>query len=371
MTKDDFFKIQSNLTAVKILFFKHYIENFLIKILMQFGSCTIGDLFCGPGKSGQKDGSPLVLLKQAKKILQNESLLKRFPNPKITMIFNDIDRNFIIDLKNELNEIDIPNNIKIPPPTCQEFKEFIVNKSEEFTRNTGPKCFFLDPFGYSNINIDNLKNIMEFNHTEVLLFIPTSQIYRFSNSKKKEEKRIKFLKEFTIKGPGDYSDPWEFVESIQNKLLKEICTDYVREITIDGGQIKNSLFFITKHIVGMNNVNDIFWKYSKDGKVIRASKNLDRHIDLELFGSEILVAYNDYKNDLEQFIKARKKVTNTEVIYFTVKNGMKLKHANDALKQLENQGKINKKHLDKNRKRGFYVTIKYRNDVLCEINYIS
>jgi three-Cys-motif partner protein len=339
---------------------------------MQFGTCIIGDLFCGPGKSGQKDGSPLVLLKKAKKILQAESLLKKWTYPKITIIFNDINQNFIIDLKTELNKIDIPHNIKIPEPTCQDFKEFITNKSEEFTRIIEPKCFFLDPFGYSNINIANLKTIMEFSYTEVLLFIPTFHIYRFSNSKKNEKKRIKFLKEFTIKGPGYYSSPDEFIGSIRQRLVQEIGTDYVRAITIDGGQTKNTLFFLTKNIVGMNNVNDIFWKLSKDGKVITASKNLGRYKDLELFGSEIFtVEYNDYKNNLEQFIKERRKATNKEVIFFTVKKGMKLKHANDALKQLENQGKINKKHLDKNKKRGFYVAIKHRNNVLCEINYIS
>ena len=58
----DFFNIQTDLTASKISVFKHYIQGYLPKLLMSFGNCLIVDLFCGAGKNGDKNGSPLVLI---------------------------------------------------------------------------------------------------------------------------------------------------------------------------------------------------------------------------------------------------------------------------------------------------------------------
>ena len=262
MTKKDFYKIRSDLTAAKILFFEQYIENFLIKILMQFDKCIIGDLFCGPAKSGQKDGSPLILLKKAEKILQNKTLLKKYPHPEILIMFNDNNEDFINSLKKELSKTNISNNIQILDPTCKDFHKFLKDEKNKFERNMQAKFFFLDPFGYSDIHIDDIKTIMLFPYTEILLFIPISHVYRFSDSKKMEKKKIQFLEEFTIEGPGYYSSIIKFIESIRQKLLKYIGLDYVRPITIDGGHNKNTLFFLTKNIVGMNNVNDIFWKFT-------------------------------------------------------------------------------------------------------------
>ena len=50
---------------------------------------------------------------------------------------------------------------------------------------------------------------------------------------------------------------------------------------------------------------------------------------------------------------------------------MKLKHSNKALQQMKKQGKIKPRHFDKNKTRRFYVSIDHRNNMLCEINYIS
>lgn len=370
MTKNNFFKIQSDLTAVKILFFEHYIENFLIKILMQFGSCIIGDLFCGLGKNGQKDGSPLILLKKAKKILQNEILLKKHPNPKIIIIFNDNNQDFINNLKKELNKIEIPHNIEISEPTSQDFSELLKYRKDNFKKNRQAKFFFLDPFGYSNIHIEDIKTIMLFPFTEILLFIPTSHIYRFSDSRAMEKKTRQFLEEFTIKGPGHYSSLGRFIESIQLKLLQYIGLDYVRPITIDGGQNKNTLFFLTKHIIGMININNIFWKFTKDGEVISVSESLGKQKDLKLFESEYYTtAYKKFLNELTQFIQEKGKLSNKEIIKFTARNGMRLKHANKALHQIKKQGKIEPVYFDESKKRGFYVSKDYWNKLFCEINY--
>ena len=76
----DFFDSQSDLTAAKVKIYKEYITGYLPKILQTFGHCLIADLFCGAGKNGDQEGSPLVLIKQAEYILMSTpSRNVRFP----------------------------------------------------------------------------------------------------------------------------------------------------------------------------------------------------------------------------------------------------------------------------------------------------
>jgi len=89
MTKKNFFKEQSDGTQVKIAVYCDYIEGYLIKVLMQFGICFVGDLFCGPGKIREKDGSPLILIEKSKRILKSKALIKRWSNPRIYIFFSD------------------------------------------------------------------------------------------------------------------------------------------------------------------------------------------------------------------------------------------------------------------------------------------
>jgi hypothetical protein len=46
MTTKDFFEKQSDLTASKLEIYENYIESYIMTLLMQFGVCFIGDLFC-------------------------------------------------------------------------------------------------------------------------------------------------------------------------------------------------------------------------------------------------------------------------------------------------------------------------------------
>ena len=70
----NFFQDQKDNTAIKLKFYSNYIETYLFKVLMQFGVCFVGDLFCGQGKNGDKKGSPLLLLDIAARVLNNSVL---------------------------------------------------------------------------------------------------------------------------------------------------------------------------------------------------------------------------------------------------------------------------------------------------------
>jgi len=372
MTKNKFFEIQSELTATKIRFFERYIERYLIKVLMKFGRCFIGDLFCGAGKNGEEDGSPLILIDKAKSILENDLLLKRHSKPEVIILFNDRNEKNIKSLKEELKEIDIPDNIKIIEPTCKDFADVLAETKSIFKKIKQAKFFFLDPYGYSDIHIDDIKTIMDFSYTEILLFLPTFFIYRFADAKKKIEGETKrFLDEFTTKGPGRYHDIDDFNESIRQRLLQYMELEFVRTMRIEGGTSKNALFFLTKHVLGIINMNELFWKFSEDGKGVIATRAKNKEKNLTLFELDYHTKpYKIFIKQLEETLQRDKKMLNIEIIRFAAREGVRLTHATNILKELQKGGKIKVSYLVEGKSRGFFISEQYWNKKMCEIEYI-
>ena len=140
MKKKNFFNKQSDLTAVKIEFYKEYIERYLAILLMGFNECFVADLFCGTGKNGNKKGSPLVLIEKANYILTISKLI----NAKIQVLFNDKNKNCIENLKKELKNIEIDKRIKIFEPKNEEFINIYKKIMEAKKKDGTPKFFFLD-----------------------------------------------------------------------------------------------------------------------------------------------------------------------------------------------------------------------------------
>lgn len=193
---EQFYKQQSDLTAAKIYFYENYIGTYLIKILMGFGSCFICDLFCGTGKNGEENGSPVVLLNTAEYILATPQLKKK--RPKIYIFFNDREKKFTDNLISELNGIAISKNIEIFLPQNHEFEIGLEKAFQKVENNPIPKFFFLDPFTYSNVKMEHLRKIMALRNSEVLLFLPVFHSYRFANDIKLQIKEFMIMKTLMI-----------------------------------------------------------------------------------------------------------------------------------------------------------------------------
>ena len=150
---DKFYKNQNNLTAAKIDFYQNYIEVYLIKLLMGFGKCFIADLFCGAGKNGDKQGSPLILIDRARYAL-NVPRLK--DNSQIYILFNDKNKSIDAEsidliiyyygnsfsiLKNELEKIYLYfiNDDNINLVEFDLFKEDISNNVFEISGRSYPE----------------------------------------------------------------------------------------------------------------------------------------------------------------------------------------------------------------------------------------
>ena len=332
----EFFNTQTDLTAAKISVFKHYIQGYLPKLLMSFGNCLIVDLFCDAGKNGNKNGSPLVLIDSLNYILSSPLLTKK-NNVNVEVLFNDQNQENINNLKTELNNTKFDSSIISIQIENENYESILPNIIKKLKKNKIPKFFFLDPFTYANIKISDLSNLMELPFAEVLLFIPIFHTYRFSNAQfKRNHKTRIFIEEYTSKGVTDYENIDAFLNSIKEKLIQELSLKYVRPVLLDDGGKKNALFLLTKHQKGMLLMNKVAFNLTKDGNRVQI-KNQDQY---SLFQSN--EASNFYSKFAQKLIATlqKQKMTNKEIVDFTIIEGCLPKQAKEELKSLYNTKKI-------------------------------
>ncbi len=360
----DFFDSQTDLTASKILIYRQYLSSYLPKVLMQYGRCYMADFFCGCGKNGQEDGSPLVLIDIAKSMLQNAILKSKHPNAEIVIVFSDDDKKHCDDLTSHLQKLSLPRQIKIIGPVCEKFDSIKTQAIEAFDKVKAPKFFFLDPFTYSDVGIDDVKGFMDVPSAEVLLFLPTFHSYRFVKCANEVGALKNFLENFTERGCADYADINDFNESIRRKLLKHIGLKYVRSVGLDDGTRKNALFYLTKHITGMLLMNKLVWKYAHDGVTVKT----ERDSGPALFNlSTVTSNFQRTKEFFRKYIKQKKRATNVEIIDFVAQNCFDTKYAAGILKEMKAQEMIDVEYKKSDKKRGFYVADNHWNKELATI----
>lgn len=336
MKVNDFFKKQTALTSAKTKIYKDYIEGYLPKLLMSFGTCLIADLFCGAGKNGKENGSPLILIDRLNYILSSPHLKKR-DDLKVYVLFNDEDKENIENLKNELQKVDYDKNIVTIYIRNEKYEKILPEFIRKPEKMKIPKFFFLDPFTYSNVNMQHLKELMSLAFTEVLLFIPIFHTYRFSSIEFEENHKTRiFIEEYTTKGITDYKNINSFMFSVREKLLQEISNLYVRPVLLDGCGSKNALFLLTKHREGMLLMNKIAFRITDDGSRIKVK---DAGMSSLFQVNEISLFYDDFKKRLITILKKKEK-TNNEIVEFAIQNCFLPKHAKKELKKLYDLKKI-------------------------------
>ncbi|MCF6268998.1 MAG: three-Cys-motif partner protein TcmP [Melioribacteraceae bacterium] len=337
MKENSFFQNQSDLTSAKTKIYKNYIEGYLPKLLLTFGTCLIVDLFCGAGKNGEEDGSPLILLDRLKSILSLQQLQEK-KNIKIHIVLNDQDKENIENLKRELEKLNYDKAVIKVHIKNKKYEELLPELIKTHTNSNLPKFFFLDSFTYSNVKMEHLKEIMSLSLTEVLLFIPIFHSYRFANKEFDENHKTRiFIEEFTASGIKDYGNVNNYLFSVRKKLLEEIKLKYVRPVLIDGGATKNALILLTKHQKGMLLMNKVAFSLTKDGSVIKA--NEQDQVSLFKADEESKFSLN-FKELLIDYLRNNTK-TNKEIVDFTIQKCFLPKHCRKEIKELFDLKKIN------------------------------
>jgi len=98
--------------------------------------------------------------------------LKQKRNLQIFILFNDQNSDNIENLKKELKSTKYDENlihITIENSKYEDLLPRLLRKPEKLKI---PKFFFLDPFTYTNVKMEDLHYLMNLYRTEVLLFSP-------------------------------------------------------------------------------------------------------------------------------------------------------------------------------------------------------
>lgn len=328
----------------------------------------IFDLMAGEGKDckGSK-GSPLV----AVDVIKNHFLMN-INNPQIEIWFNDLNMSEIEPeiskiqrIKNLISKETIPNGVTIKY-FGEDYNIVLPKAISEIERSTKSKgLFFIDPYGYKDIDPDDLKRILSYKDTEILLFLPISPMYRFAKKSLVEPSPGSMpLRNFLIKLFGqtdvEFSSPKDFIHQLKVKLQ-----DYIGdEVYVPTFSLKRNhtniycLFFFTNHQKGCEIMLDAIWRMDDQGLGYKQDNAP------MLFS---VVELSNYPDKLINFIKATSNCTNHDIYKFGLKNDFLPKHSNEVLKKLQKNGIVVRSSLDSKPARGNYIKHNSDRTVLFQI----
>lgn len=345
-------------SEIKVRLLKLYLERYLsiIGLSAHFGDVHIYDMFCGEGRyEDDGEGSPIIILKTIKEILDDPSTGNKISS-KFNCTFNDISEQKIKKLttiisreglhEDRMGSLEISNF---------DYKDLVGKVQEKVKSLKKDKCFtFIDPYGYKEISVTDIESLLSGNKTEVLLFLPTHFMYRFS-SKGTPESLKKFIDELI---PNE-DLPKEgggigFIEALKvafrNKLGNQHFVDSFI-ISRDTNQFF-CLFFFTSHIYGFHKMLESKWNIDEEQG--RGWTQSQKEPDLFSESERNSVTYFLERN-LREFLSDSR--TNGEVYEFTLRQGHLPRHTNELLKNWQEAGVlvVITNEGNKARKSSFYI----------------
>ncbi len=327
-------------SEAKVEFFAKYLQRYLriLYLASSIDEINIFDVFCGTGiYDNGKKGSPIVSFDSIC-ALRNEY---GFAKP-INLIVNDS--------KSEKTEsvrgyIDKRNNDHCTVEYHSlSANEMFLQIEERLLRQTR-KCrnlIFIDPYGYKEIKKDTLENLLRNQLTEIILFLPISQMQRFTpvavvSDLKPYEPLREFVHSFF---PGNHP--------IKNQTVKALdYVRYVKDALRFGRYFSTSyyierdesnyygLFFVSPHIYGFEKILEVKWQLDEDSgggfRQPEAPTLFDQQDkDLQKLGNFELL-----ENFLKEYLQEPR--TNQEVYEFVLMTEFLPKHANELFRKWQNE----------------------------------
>ena len=324
-------------TKVKHGLLEKYVIGWL-RYLSKFGKVCIFDCFAGRGeyKKGE-EGSPIIILDcvgSCTNLLNEVVCIFIEKNPDN---FKNLER--VLDQKNKSDPKKY-EKIKIIVKN-DEFANIASEIIEEVGERLAPSFFFIDPFGFSGIPFNIIKNILSKKHTEVFITFMTRDINRFLS----DSRKINTLNElFGTK-------KWEEISKIENSAdrenkLRDLYIEqlkneakFVRVYRVNMDEVKQTVYYLihaTNHFKGFKLMTDIMWKQSTSGGMFAFLGPDEGQLRLCDFGSNI--------SSLKKFLLdkfSKRTLSFWEIMEECYKNLDCIEqHYRTALKELLKEGKI-------------------------------
>ena len=343
-------------SEAKVRLLKEYMSAFLgiLANTKWIKQVKLYDLFCGPGiYENGGEGSPIIFLKE---IIRAHQFVSN-PRNKSTIfncMFNDIDPERINKLKENVESlnVDISKFGSIMFRT-EKYKSVLKEVKTEIDGFVNERGFvFIDPYGYSEISLQDIKDLTNSGKCEVLLFMPTHHMYRFKDNGT-PECLMRFLEDLNICNKIRGVRGLEFIEAVkdgfQSKLGEKLFVDSF-VIKRDANQFF-CLFFFTSNMLGFIKMLEAKWKIDKE-----EGRGWQNNSEFNLFSHTSGAVINQKLNKLLiSYLKEGPK-TSGEIFEFVVRNCFLPKHGTEILKSITEQIEVIDSKGAKARKGAFYLS---------------
>lgn len=334
-------------TRIKLEIFRRYVREWIPVFLTQSQNTSwchqinIFDLFCGPGQDSEgTPGSPLIIQQEMKSYCQkNRELKKDIP---VNIFFSDERAKWVEFLKERIEENRCPETCCNFIYDTGEFDEIAKKFLPRIQDATSANLFFLDQFGVKDISPVMISTLLRSGATDVLFFISTSAIRRFSNESGFKE-----------------MFPGEEIKSIEYNIIHRYLTEWFKKQTglkqayfapfsIKKGSNIYGLIFATMNELGIEKFLRVCWDL--DSATGQANYNIDGDLSWgvqpALFPEwNIPTKKQVFERELMGYI-SKSSPTNRDVYRFGLQKGFPSKECSEMLKELQSAGKIKTEFLE-------------------------
>jgi len=348
MSNETFFEERTEESEVKTEIVRKYFwawAKIISKQVKKSGNSKIGyvDLFAGQGRyEDNSKSTPLLILEGA---IRDEEIRKM-----LVTWFNDSELENSIKLEEEIKQLQDINLLK-HKPIITSFK---VNDSlaEQFDKmKTIPTLYFLDPWGYKGLSLKLVKATIQcwgcdcmffFNYNRINAALSNPVMNKNMNSFFGKIRADELRNEIANKPPRER-------ENLIINGLKETLSEFGGKFSVEyffkddsGKKTSHFLIFVCKHPLGYNIMKGIMAKESSDTKEGVASFGFspkDKNKQLSLFDS-LYSPIDELAEDLLNLF-AGQTISVKELFHkHHIGKNYILKNYQDALRKLEEQGKI-------------------------------
>lgn len=312
------------------------------------------DLFSGPGiYENDGKGSPIVFLEEIVKA--HETINKpRNRNTTFKCHFNDNDAAKIDVLKGNIDRLNLnlPDIGKVTYSTL-DYKMILNSVKQQVSGFNNERAFiFIDPYGYNDIELLDIRDLMVPGKSEVLLFMPTHHMYRFKDNGT-PECLVKFLDDLKITSKARNTNGLEFINLINEGFQNELGTNfYVDSFVIERETNQFfCLFFFTSNLLGYTKMLEAKWKIDKE-----QGRGWQDNAELNLFTSSESAANTlKLRSLIINYLKTGEK-TNGQIFEFVIRNRFLPKHGTEVLKSLGDLIVVTNFNNTSHRKGAFYIS---------------
>ena len=357
-------------SKAKVDYYQRYLERYLsiMSVVKSVYEVNIFDVFCGRGVYDDGGlGSPIRTVGTVKKVFNDHS-----SRLQVNLFFNDAETSYVERVKQYVNE-HYPDYEEFCSITYwSEQADNLLEKLCKFLPMTDfhtKNFLFIDPYGYKDVNKHIFERLLRNKNTEILLFLPISFMHRFAryafnvDANQGAQRLREFIEDFFPKEhmvrseePMDAKDYIDALTEAFSFGRKYYATSYFIE-----RDCRNyfALFFICHNLLGLEKAIETKWLLDEaDGKGFHLPKaGLQKGLFDEQFQEE------DRKERLEElktllllFLRSGTKA-NSDIYRFILNHGYMPKHANEVLRDLQDNKmiKVTLFNGKEARKHSFYI----------------